>query len=173
MDLYEAIRNRRSIRAFKAKPIPDEKLFKILDAAHWAPSAGNLQPWEFIIVKDQKLKEELAIAAVWQMFIAEASVVIVVCANQVRSARRYGSRGRDFYSIFDAALATQNLLLAAHAEGLGACAVGAFDEEAVREILKIPAGVRPVLVIPIGYPDEKPEVPERYELERLTHYNRY
>lgn len=173
MELFEAIKNRRSIRAFKDKPVPEEKLMKILDAARWAPSAGNLQAWEFIVVKDQKLKEQVATAALSQWFIAEAPVAVVVCANQNRSARRYGERGRELYSIQDAALATQNMILAAHAEGLSSCIVGAFYEEEVRRVLKIPEGVRPIAIIPIGYPGERPEAPERYELSKVVHRNGY
>ena len=156
MDLFEAIKTRRSIRAFTREEISDREIEKILDAARWAPSAGNIQPWIFVVVKDPGTKRRLSEAALNQFFIEEAPVVIVVCADQERSRRGYGSRGANLYCIQDTAAATQNILLAAHALGLGACWVGAFNEEEVRLILKIPRGIRPVAIVPIGHPAEKP-----------------
>ena len=156
MDLFEAIKTRRSIRAFTREEISDREIEKILDAARWAPSAGNIQPWIFVVVKDPGTKRRLSEAALSQFFIEEAPVVIVVCADQERSRRGYGSRGADLYCIQDTAAATQNILLAAHALGLGACWVGAFNEEEVRLILKIPRGIRPVAIVPIGHSAEKP-----------------
>jgi len=156
LNVFEAIKTRRSIRAFTREEISDETVEKILDAARWAPSAGNIQPWIFVIVKNPKTKRRLSEAALNQFFIEEAPVVIVVCADQERSRRGYGSRGANLYCIQDTAAATQNLLLAAHALGLGACWVGAFDEEEVKLILKMPRGVRPVAIVPIGRPAEKP-----------------
>ncbi|MEM3437140.1 MAG: nitroreductase family protein [Nitrososphaerales archaeon] len=173
MDLFEAIKNRRSVRAFKPEPISDDILGKILEAACWAPSAGNLQPWEFIIVKDSIVKRELCRAALNQCFIYEAPMVIVVCANLDRSSRRYGSRGRDLYAICDSSAATQNILLAAHALGLGACWIGAFHDEEVSKVLELPSGVKPIAIIPIGYPNEKPSPPSRLPLERVVHRERY
>jgi len=156
LDLFEAIKTRRSIRAFTREEISDREIEKILDAARWAPSAGNIQPWIFVVVKDPGTKRRLSEAALSQFFIEEAPVVIVVCADQERSRRGYGSRGANLYCIQDTAAATQNILLAAHALGLGACWVGAFNEEEVRLILKIPRGIRPVAIVPIGHPAEKP-----------------
>lgn len=169
----EAIKERRSIRRFKSDPVPKEVLGRVLDVARWAPSAGNIQARDLIVVKDDEKKKSIAHAALNQMFIAEAPIVIVVCANQERSAYRYGDRGRYLYSIQDAAAATQNLLLAVHAEGLGACWVGAFNEEKVREILEIPKGVRPVTIVPIGYPAEKPTAPSRVSLHDFVHTGKY
>lgn len=173
MDLFEAIKNRRSIRVYKSDPIPDEVLNKILDAARWAPSAGNRQPWEFIVVNDRVVKRYLSDAALEQIFIEDAPTTIVVCANEARSAGIYGDRGRRFYCLLDAAAAVQNMLLAAHAFGLGACWVGAFDDEAVINILSLPSGVRPVAIVPLGYPDEVPRLPPRIRLNDLIHLNRY
>jgi len=156
LDLFEAIRTRRSIRAFTREEVSEEEIEKILDAARWAPSAGNIQPWIFVIVRNPEIKRRLAQAALNQFFIAEAPLVIVACADQERSRMRYGSRGADLYCIQDTAAAVQNILLASHALGLGACWVGAFNEEEVRRILRIPKGVRPVAIVPIGHPAEKP-----------------
>ena len=156
MDVFEAIRTRRSIRAFTEEEVSEETIEKILDAARWAPSAGNIQPWIFVVVKRMEIKRRLAEAALNQFFIEEAPVVIVVCADQERSGMYYGSRGANLYCIQDTAAAAQNILLAAHALGLGACWVGAFDEEEVRLILRAPKRIRPVAIIPIGHPAEKP-----------------
>ncbi len=169
MDVMEAIFGRRSVRRFRDDPIPDEDLRKILEAATWAPSAGNMQSWEFVVVKDPGRKRELVRAALGQSFIAEAPVVVVVCANENRSASRYGERGRTLYCIQDTAAAIQNMLLAAYSMGYGTCWVGAFDERAVSSVIRAPSGVRPVAIIPIGKPAESPRGPRRMPLERVLH----
>lgn len=167
-DVMEVIKKRRSVRAFKGDPILEATLAQILDAAHWAPSAGNLQPWEFYIVRSEEHKRGLAKAALGQVFLAEAPVVIVVCAVPMRSGRRYRERGEKLYCIQDTATATQNILLAATAFGLGSCWVGAFDEEGVRRVLGLGPELRPVAMIPLGYPDETPETPGRRPLEEIV-----
>ncbi len=173
MDVLEAIRGRRSIRRFKSDPIPEDDLMRILEAATWAPSAGNCQPWEFVIVTDEELKREIARAALAQMWISSAPVVIVVCANIPRTSWRYGERGRTLYCIQDTAAAIQNMLLAAYSLGYGTCWVGAFDEAGVKEVLRIPDNVRPVAIIPIGKPAEAPVAPPRIPLKELVHWNKY
>ncbi len=173
MDVFEAIRERRSVRAFISKPVPKALLTKVLEAAKWAPSAGNCQPWDFIIVKDARVKRKLCEAALDQEFIEQAPVDIVVCANEERSAIRYGDRGRKLYCLLDAAAAVQNLLLAVHALGLGACWVGAYDDRHVIEILSLPSWLKPIAIIPIGYPGEKPRPTERIPLDALIHEEHY
>jgi nitroreductase len=169
MDVLNAIKGRRSIRAFQRKTVPEEIVEKLIDAARWAPSAGNIQPWEFIIVQKQEIKRRLAEAALEQSFIEEAPVVIVVCADEKRSSIGYGIRGRVLYCIQDTAAAIQNILLAAYSLGLGACWVGAFKEEEAREILKTPREIRPVAMIPVGYPDESPLPRNRRSLSQIIH----
>ncbi|MBM4241493.1 MAG: nitroreductase family protein [Euryarchaeota archaeon] len=173
MDVLEAISERRSIRKFKKKPVEDELLNRIIESGIWAPSAGNIQSWEVIVVKDSETKSKLAFAAYMRDFIAEAPVVMVSCANEHRSSAIYGARGMDLYCIQDAACAAQNMLLAIHALGLGACWIGAFDEETVRNILEIHEGVRPVALIPLGYPNEKPYPPIRRGVEDVIHYKKF
>jgi len=169
MDVFEAIKNRRSIRAFKKEIISEEQVKWLIDAARHAPSAGNIQPWDFVIVRKPKIKQQLSVAALNQTFIEEASVVIVVCANEARSSQGYGHRGVNLYCIQDTAAATENLLLAAHAMNLGACWVGAFREEIVRKILNTPAHVRPVAIIPVGHPSESPKPRRRRNIEEIVH----
>ena len=170
MDVFETIKRRRSIRAFKNIDVPKETIEKLIDAARWAPSAGNIQPWEFIIVRNPEIKRKLAEAALNQTFIEEAPVVIVVCADCERSSRGYGSRGATLYCIQDTAAAIQNIHLAATALGLGTCWIGAFREEPVKKLLKIPDGVRPVAIIPVGYPAEQPSPRPRRPLNEIVHY---
>lgn len=175
MNYKECLRvifDRVSIRKFKPNPIPDEVIIEILKAGNAAPSAGNLQARDFIVVKNQDTKIKLAKAALNQMFIAEAPVVIVVCANYPRSMRVYGERGK-LYAEQDATAAVENILLAVHMLGLGAVWVGAFDEAKVATILGIPAYARPIAIIPIGYPDEKPEPRPRYPIDYLTHWEKW
>jgi nitroreductase len=173
MEFSELVKRRGMVRRFKDKPIEHEHLIKILSNAARAPSAGHLQPWEFIVVTDHVIKQRLAEAAVRQMFIAEAPVVIVTCANTDRSASRYGERGRSFYSIIDTAFASLLILLTARDLSLGACFVGAFDDSKVAEILALPKHVKPIGIIPIGYPAEKPARYERMDLNELVHLNKY
>jgi nitroreductase len=173
MDVLEAIKGRRSVRAFKNKDVPQEIIEKLIDAARWAPSAGNIQPWEFIVVRKPDIKRRLAEAALDQTFIEEAPVVIVVCAGENRSSQGYGMRGKTLYCIQDTAAAIQNIHLLAYSLGLGACWVGAFREEEAREILKIPLGVRPVAMIPVGCPAESPSPPSRRPLRQIVRYETF
>lgn len=173
MDVLEAIRGRRSIREFKPDPVKDEDLRKILDAGRLAPSAGNCQPFEFVVVKDPAVKQKLVRAALWQTFMAEAPVVIVVCANVSRTSMRYGRRGEELYCIQDTAAATQNMLLAAHSLGYGTCWVGAFDEEVAAEAIRAPPEIRPLAIIPLGRPAEKPSMPPRMPLSRIVHEDHF
>ena len=173
MDVFEAIKGRRSIRAFEPKPVDEKDLKKILEAGMFAPSAGNCQPWDFVVVKDEKVKEDLVDAAWGQSFIAEAPVVIVVCANIPRTARRYGKRGEELYSIQDTAAAAQNIHLTAHALGYGTCWVGAFDEREAARAIKAPLGIRPLAIIPVGKPAEKPSPPPRIPLSKIVHEDKF
>jgi nitroreductase len=169
MEVLEAIKGRRSIRSFLPDPVPEKDLKTILEAAIMAPSAGNCQPWEFVIVKDEERKRKLAEAAHWQDFIAEAPVVVVVCANIPRTSARYGKRGETLYCIQDTAAAIQNMLLAAHSLGYGTCWIGSFEDDQVAKIVEAPKGVKPVALIPIGKPAEKPRAPARIPLEKVCH----
>ena len=173
LDVFEAIKSRRSVRAYTSDRVSDKDVESLIDAARWAPSAGNIQPWEFVIVRDAKIKRRLSAAALDQTFIEEAPVVIVVCADQDRSGWGYGGRGVYLYCLQDTAAAIQNMLLAACALGLGACWIGAFHEEEVERILKTPRGIRPVAIVPVGHPAEKPMAPPKRSIGEIVHYESF
>lgn len=167
MSLLSLIKSRRSIRDFKEKEIPQDIIDELIEALIWAPSAGNLQARRFFFIKDQKTKKDLARAALSQSFIAEAPLVIVACADLNKIASRYGSRGINLYVIQDVSASIMQLMLLAHEKGLGTVWVGAFDEEAVSEILGLPRYLRPVAIVPVGYPARIPPAPPRRTKEEL------
>lgn len=173
LDVFEAIKGRRSIRTFTSEEASEEEVERLIDAARMAPSAGNIQSWEFVIVRDAEIKRRLSVAALDQRFIEEAPVVIVVCANETRSGWSYGSRGVTLYCLQDTAAAIQNILLAAYALGLGTCWVGAFHEEEVRRLLNTPRGLRPVAIVPVGHPAEKPMARSKRSLREIVHYEKF
>ncbi|MGB9636877.1 MAG: nitroreductase family protein [Thermoplasmata archaeon] len=172
MELIEAIKQRRSTRKFAERDVPDEILSKLLEYGNLAPSAGNLQARDFIVVKKKETREALAEAALGQEFVAEAPVVFVICTNE-RKISHYGTRGKSLYTYQDTAASAMILMLAALEFGLGTCWVGAFDEEKVRKILGIPQHARPVILIPIGYPAESPKMPPRKTQNEYVHMERW
>lgn len=173
MEFQELVRKRRMVRAFRPDPVPEELVGKLLASAVRAPSAGNLQAWEFVVVEEAETRRRLAEASLGQMFVAEAPVVIVTCRNLERNAERYGDRGRRFYNLIDVSFASMVILLAAHNEGLGACFVGAYRDDEVSRILGLPEHVRPVGIIAIGWPAEGASVTERMPLAEVVHYERF
>jgi nitroreductase len=173
MDVFEAITTRRSIREYSEKPVEFDKITAMIEAATHAPSAGNLQDWHFIIVTEKEIRESIANHCMEQYWMHKAPVFIVVCANQERNEIRYGLRGKRLYTIQDCAAATENLLLAAHALGLGACWVGAFDEDFVGDLLKIPSKARAQAIITIGYADGVADEKELVDLVNAVSINEY
>jgi nitroreductase len=165
-EVLKAIKNRRTVRRFKPNPIDEEMLQTILDAGRWAPSFSNLQPWRFIVIKDQGLKSALDKAAkesVLHLGINEAPVVILVCVDR---------RIDPLHAIEAGAAATQNMTLAAHSLGLGTGWIGIWGTEAevsIQKIFKLPETVRAVSLLPIGVPDEFPES-HRKPIEELTQF---
>lgn len=173
MDVFEAIKKRRSVRAYTSEKVSDEDVERLIEAARWAPSAGNIQPWEFIIVTNAETKRRLSDAALHQTFIEKAPVVIVVCADVVRSSWGYGSRGTNLYCLQDTAAATENMLLAAQALGLATCWVGAFHEDEVAKAVNTPRNVRPVAIVPVGRPAEKPSARPKRSMREIVHYETF
>lgn len=168
MEFFEVVKNRHSIRAFKDKEIEKEKLEKLLYVANSAPSAGDLQAYQIYLVKKSELKAALADAAYGQDFITQAPVNLIFCIDPMRSARKYGKRGAELYSIQDATISASYVHLAAVDLGLGSVIVGAFDEGLVSKILNLPSMLKPIIILPIGYPDEKPEITPRRKISDLV-----
>jgi len=173
LDVFEAIMRRRSVRAYTSEKVSEEEVEKLIEAARLAPSAGNIQPWEFVIVTNAEIKRRLAEAALHQTFIEEAPVVIVVCANVAQSSWGYGSRGANLYCLQDTAAATENILLAAIALELATCWVGAFHEDEVAKVINTPRNVRPVAIIPVGRAAEKPRAPPKKSMREIVHYETF
>jgi len=172
VDFFGAVKKRKSIRSFKKKEVEEEKIQKILEAANLAPSAGNFQSYDIILIKNKETKSRLAGAAFGQNFIKDASVVFVVCANEKRVAH-YKERGKNMYCINDASIAAAYIELSAASLGLGSVWVGAFDEDNAREIIEAPDFAKPIAIIPVGYPNEEPKRPKRRSLFDLVHKEKF
>jgi nitroreductase len=166
MDLFEVIEKRRSIRSFKPDPIPKEDLKKILEAGRLAPSGGNRQPWNFIVVREPERKKELAKAARNQMFVADADTVVVALGIPRIKPSSYTSATRIPHKQ-DPMIAVEHMVLAATALGYGTCWIGAFDENEVKRILNIPEELTVVAMLPIGVPNESPPPKPRKPFEEI------
>ncbi len=169
MEFEDVLKKRQSIREFQDKEVPEEMINKILEMANLAPSAGNLQALKVVIVKDANMRNKLSEAALDQSSVAEALVDLVICAVPEESAVRYEDRGRELYSIQDATIFAAYLQLAATSLGLSSVWVGAFDEGEVRKVLQLEENIRPVAIIPLGYPAEKPVRKERKSLKEIIY----
>ncbi len=170
MDLYKVLQDRRSVRKYLPDAVPAEKLERILEAARIAPSWSNLQCWKFIVVREPERKKLLAesmpannpaVKAVGQT----APLVLVLCADPKESGN---PDGKDYY-LLDAGLAMQQLMLAAHAEGLGTCWVAWFDEEKARAACAVPPEYRVVALSPLGFPEKQPSARPRKELADIVY----
>lgn len=171
MDVLDAIKARQSVRAYLAKPIEDEKLDAVLNAARLAPSAANLQEWRFVVVREREAREKLAAAAAGQAFVVEAPAVIVACAETGGQVMRWG--GPPCYQM-DVAIALDHMSLAAVGLGLGSCWIGMFDEKKVKEMLHIPVEIRVMAMMLLGY-SSVPSVnaKNRLPLNRIVKYERW
>lgn len=148
-DFYHFLKARSSVRNYSDEPLDPEDIDYILACASTAPSAGNREAWDVVVVTDEDVRIDLALAALEQDHIREAPAIFVVCANYVRSMSQYGERGI-LYALQDAAIACTYVMLAAHARSLHSCWTGAFNENDVREILNLPEHIRPVALLAVG-----------------------
>lgn len=169
MEILEIIKKRRSIRKFQKKEIPGKIIKELVEALIWAPSAGNLQSRKFYFILNQNVKEKIAEAAFDQNSIAEAPLIIIGCTDSDIS-KQYGGRGKDLYSICDVAAAVQNFMLLAYDRGLGTVWVGKFEEKEVSKTLALPENLRPIVIVPIGYPAEKPITPDRVKKDKAIKF---
>ena len=149
MEVFDAIQRRKSVRTYAPAPLPIELVEKILEAARLAPSAMNVQPWYFIVVTDPGKRKRISKSGRFAGFLKESPVVIVGCGDKKASPK---------WHIVDVSIAMQNIVLAATAEGLGTCWVGSFDEELVKELLKIPEQFKVVALLAIGHPRKKTDL---------------
>jgi nitroreductase len=189
MEVFEAIKSRRSIRHYKSDPIDDKTVNSVLEAAHWAPSWSNNQCWRFIIVRDIKIKTRIAdtltkikiddemLENAGATAIKQAPLLIVVCAEKGQAG--YNTDGTTttdkgkYWFMFDVALAVENLTLAAHAAGLGTVIIGGFDSIEVEHILGVPDGFAVVTMTPFGYPEEKGQVSPRKKLGDVIYQEKF
>lgn len=184
MEVFDAIKARRSIRKFLDKPVEPEKLQTVLEAARMAPSWANMQCWRFVVVQDQQVKAQISELSYVEAYfatrgyktnpsqkaLAQAPVVIVACADPAQSGNLWG---QDYY-MTDLGIAVENLMLAAHAVGLGSVFVGVFNEESLRDLLGIPADIRIVGLFPLGYPVEGGKAgPPRKPIDEIVYHGRW
>ena len=173
MDLFSLIEKRRSIRIYESRPVEDEKLNRILEAINAAPSAGNLQAYDVVVVRDQDRKQALTAAAYGQSYIAQAPVTLIFCAVPERSTLRFQQRGAELYCIQDATIAASYGQLAITALDLSSVWIGSFDPERARTAINAPASAVPVTILPIGYPAETPPPGSRRSLDELVYEEEY
>jgi nitroreductase len=169
MDVYDAIKTRRSVRAYQDKPVPEDVLKRILEAARLAPSASNRQDWKFIVVRDPGNRRAVAQAANNQMFIAQAPVIIVAVSL---NPERIMSCEVPSYAV-DLAIAVDHITLAATAEGLGTCWIGAFSQREMKKVLDIPERYKVVTLTPLGYSADSPRQKVRKPLEEIVYYEKF
>ena len=168
MEFVQVIEGRRSVRHFQSeRSVSEEDIRALLRVATKAPSAGNIQPWRFVVVRSHEARERLA-GSLHQPLAAAAPMAIVVCADPRPCSARYGARGEHLYAIQDTAVAAEHILLAAVDRGLASCWIGAFDERAVADAVGVRAPIAPVAVLPIGYSAESGGRPDRRPLEEVT-----
>lgn len=170
-DFFETVRHRHSVRKFQADvPVEQEKIHAILEMACAAPSAGDLQSYRIVVVKDAQHRMALSNAAGNQSFIAEAPLCLVFCSEPQRSGQKYGERGRDLYTVQDTTIAATYAQLATVAAGLASTWIGAFDDAAVAKILGLEAGLKPLALLSVGYAAELPEATPRRPLRDVVSY---
>jgi nitroreductase len=166
MNVLEILKSRRSIRKYKSKPVEDEKIMRCLEAAQWAPSASNKQPWEFLIVKDEKMRKKFAEIHPYAKFVAESPVVFVPLTNPNIHSK---------YHMSDTGLTILHFMIQAHAEGLGTCwagVIGTSFEPKLKKLLNIPQHLNIMALVALGYPDQVRDS-KRKPLEELIHWEKY
>ncbi len=169
MKTFDAIKGRRSVRSYKDSKIPREQLEKIMDAAIWSPSASNAQAWEFIVVEgDDDIKE---IKTFSPGIFGNPAVIIIVCRDLKRAYEICGELGRDTLSLMDISMASQNIMLAGHALGIGSCAVRSFGIKAIKRLYDLPEHITPELLITLGYPEKIPTPPKRRKVNEVVRWH--
>ncbi|MDI6839849.1 MAG: nitroreductase family protein [bacterium] len=179
--LMDIIKKRRSVRSYLDKPVEDDKIEQIIEAARLAPSACNSQCWRFVVVKDKDIKDQITKNALGGIVVSNAwaktaPIIIVACADLSFITHRVGAGIKGIeYHLLDMGIAVEHLVLMATELGLGTCWIGWFNERAVRNILKIPRGTKVVALITLGYPEEelKEHEKERLGIEKILYWDKY
>lgn len=167
-DFHSFLSGRSSVRDYNSEPVPDAEIEYLLKCASTAPSAGNLEAWDVIVVTEEDTRQALAEAAFGQSHLEQAPVILAVCSNYIRSMSRYGERGI-LYALEDATIACTYMMLAAHARNLQSCWTGAFDDDAVRDILDLPQHIRPIALLAIGKGHPPGQFTERMAIGEHVH----
>ncbi|MBD3390473.1 MAG: nitroreductase [Chitinivibrionales bacterium] len=149
MEFYDVVRTRRSVRSYSDKPVPDDALDRVLEAARLAPSANNVQPWHYVVVRGKDKIQEIARLSHRQMFVAQAPVVIVLCGKKYTDPAHWAA---DNMYLVDTTISMDHLILAARAEGLGTCWIGAFNRPGIEKLFALPRGIHAMMLTPLGYP---------------------
>jgi len=168
MDIYEAIKERRSVRSYQDRCVEEDKLQRILDAGRLAPSARNAQAWKFVVARDAELRSAIA-AAAEQPFLAEAPVIIAVVSTEPERVMYCGIPAGPV----DCAIAMDHMTLAAVAEGLGTCWIGHLDQEACCQLLAVPPTAEIIELLAMGYPGDSPKSKVRKPLEKITCWEKF
>ena len=170
METFYAIKGRRSIRKYTDKKIPKEKLKQIMEAAVWSPSGSNAQAWEFIVVENSDDIKKIKTFS--PGIFGGPAAIIIVCRDLKRAYEVCGELGRDTLSLMDISMASQNIMLAAYALGIGSCAVRSFGISAVKRLHDLPEHINPELLITLGYPEKAANPPKRREVSEVVHWGR-
>jgi nitroreductase len=169
MNVKDAIQNRYSVRAYQDRPVEREKLLAVLEAGRLAPSGGNRQPWRFVVVQDAALRQKLIDACRQQEFIGQAPVVIVAVGLTPERIMTCGVPG----DAVDVSIALEHIALAAVEQGLGTCWIGAFEQDKIRQVLSIPATVKVIEVMPLGYPADPPRPKTRKPMDEIVCWDKW
>lgn len=173
MVVFEAIKERRSFRACAEELVSEENVERLVEASGWDLTAGNVQPWAFVVARDVDTKRGLPVATPDQTFIQKAPVVIIFCADLPRPSRVYDILGENLYSIQDAAAAVENILLIAQNLGLATCWVGEFWENKVAGVTKLLKNMKTITIISVGYPAESPEISQKRFIDEIIDYKAF
>jgi nitroreductase len=173
MEAIDCIMTRRSIRQFLNIPVEDAIKLAVVEAGTAAPTAGNVQDWRFVIIDEKPVLRTVSDYCLGQESVQNAAFIVVVCADPEKNERHYGLRGERLYTVQDCAAAAQNMLLAAHALGLGGVWIGAFDEVKISTVVGIPGNVRPQAILAFGYPAEIPAQKTKIDLALVTFFGKY
>lgn len=171
--LSAIIRERKSVRKYADKDVPHKIVDRVLESTRHVPSAGNYQPWEFIVVRNPSLKNDIVEGCYNQKWMSQAPVFIVACMNCRLAGAVYGERGLKLYGVQAVAAAIQNLLLTAHSMGFGTCWVGSFSEIIISKILQCPEYIRPCAIITLGYPADEAPHAKKQDMKEYVHFESF